>query len=128
MSYDILAFDPKAVTDADFLTWWDEQAEWAEDHSYEDPAVATPELRAFYNDMRQVFPSLGPDVPTDDDSDGNPDLAVGRAEYTFGTSLVYACFRWGAASEARTTFIALAAKHGVAVALVSDDCSILRPA
>jgi predicted XRE-type DNA-binding protein len=31
------------------------------------------------------------------------------------------------AGAARATFTALAAKHGVAVAMVSDDRSILRP-
>lgn len=34
---------------------------------------------------------------------------------------------WREASTARATFTALAAKHRVAVAMVSDDGSILRP-
>jgi hypothetical protein len=45
MSYDILAFDPEAVTDAQFPEWWEEQSEWSEDHGYDDVAVTTPSAK-----------------------------------------------------------------------------------
>lgn len=56
MTYDILAFDPGSVTDADFPVWWDKQSEWSEGHSYDDVSVTTPSLREFYNELIQTFP------------------------------------------------------------------------
>jgi hypothetical protein len=41
------------------------------------------------------------------------------SDYSIGTSLVYGAFSWSRARTARATFTALAAKHGVAVALVA---------
>lgn len=58
MSYDILAFDPAAVSDADFPAWWGVQSEWSEDHSYDDPEVTTANLRSFYNELIQTFPPM----------------------------------------------------------------------
>lgn len=49
------------------------------------------------------------------------------SDYSIGTSLVYGAFSWSQARTTRATFTALAAKHGVAVAMVSDEGSILRP-
>lgn len=58
MSYDILAFDPAAVADADFPAWWEEQSRWFEDHSYDDPEVTTANLRSFYNELIQTYPPM----------------------------------------------------------------------
>ena len=128
MSYDILAFDPAAVTDADFPAWWEAQSQWSEDHSYEDPAVTTADLRSFYHELVRDFPPLnGPDAPTDEDLRRDPELESRTASYSIGTSLVYGAFAWSQAETARATFTALAARHGVAVAVVSDDGAILRP-
>ncbi len=38
-----------------FLDWYDEQTEWEEGHGYDDPAIATPTLRAFHADLAAVF-------------------------------------------------------------------------
>ena len=56
MSYDILAFDPGSVTDADFPAWWSEQSSWSESHSYDDAAVTSPALREFYKELNLTFP------------------------------------------------------------------------
>lgn len=128
MSYDILAFNPGSVTDADFPTWWEEQAAWAEDHSYNDVAVTTMELQAFYRELIQSFPPMnGTDAPSDDELRRVPGLESRVTDYSIGTSLIYAAFAWSQAAAARTAFTALAAKHGVAVAMVSDHGSIIRP-
>ncbi|MFI8523158.1 hypothetical protein ACIGB8_01850 [Promicromonospora sukumoe] len=128
MSYDLLAFDPAAVADGDFPAWWDEQSQWSEDHSYDDPDVTTPDLRSFYDELIQAFPPMnGPDAVTDEDLRRDPELESRMTDYSIGTSLVYGTFSWSQARTARAAFTMLAAKHGVAVALVSDDGSILRP-
>jgi hypothetical protein len=128
MSYDILAFDPAAVTDDDFPTWWQVQSQWFEDHSYNIPEVTTPNLRAFYSELIQTFPPMnGPDAVTDQELDRDPELESRMTDYSIGTSLIYGAFAWSQARTGQATFTALAAKHGVAVAMVSDHGSILRP-
>jgi hypothetical protein len=128
MTYDILAFDPDSVTDADFPMWWEKQVEWSEDHSYDDAAVTTPSLRAFYRELIQTFPPMnGHGCPTDEEFDADPDVEVRLTDYSIGTSVVYGAFAWSQESRARPLFTSLAAKHGVAAVLVSDGGAILRP-
>lgn len=128
MTYDILAFDPVSVTDADFPTWWDEQTRWAENHSYNDVAVTTPSLNRFYKELIQTFPPMnGPDSATDVELDQDPDLEDRLVDYSIGTTLVYGAFAWSQEAKARSLFTSLASKYGVAVALVSDSGEILRP-
>jgi hypothetical protein len=128
VSYDILAFDPAAVADDDFPAWWQVQSQWPEGHSYDKPEVTTPNLRAFYSELIQTFPPMnGPDAVTDEDLDRDPELESRMTDYSIGTSLIYGAFAWSQARTGQAAFTALAAKHGVAVAMVSDDGSILRP-
>lgn len=128
MSYDILAFDPSAVTDADFPAWWEAQSEWTEDHSYDDPSITTANLQGFYRDLAQTFPPMnGPGAPTDDEIRQAPELESRMTDYSIGASLIYAAFAWSQADTARVAFGTLAEKHRVAVAWVSDDGSIVRP-
>ncbi|WAP50774.1 hypothetical protein OL239_12240 [Arthrobacter sp. ATA002] len=128
MTYDILAFDPDTVTDEDFPAWWEEQSSWHESHSYDDAAVTTPSLRTFYRELISVFPPMnGPDAPSNEKIDEDPDLESRLTDYTIGTAVVYAAFAWSQDGRARALFTSLASKHGVAVALFSDDIEILRP-
>ena len=128
MSYDVLVFDPAAVSDADFPAWWVEQATWSENHSYSDPAVTTPELQAFYADIHQQFPNMnGPDAPTDEELDTDPDIEDRLADYSIGNRLIYMSFPWSEGAHALTAVETIALRNGVAVARVSDDSSIQRP-
>ena len=127
MSYDILVFEPRTVTDAEFSSWWAHQSEWPEDHRYDDVVVTTPALRRFACELMRQFPPLnGPNAPTDEQIDSDPDLSSRLTDYTFGSTLVYLCFRWGQASQAQEACLRIARPHGVAVALVSDDGRIIR--
>jgi hypothetical protein len=129
MSYDILAFTPNVVTDENFLAWWGKQATWSEHHPYDDPTATTPALEAFYEELAQLFPPMnGTDAPTNVELENDPDLESRLADYSIGSDLVYASFAWTAAETAKRVFIAAATKHRVAVALVSEDGSIIRPA
>ena len=128
MSYDVLVSDPAAVSDADFPAWWVERATWSENHSYSDPAVTTPELQAFYADIHQQFPNMnGPDAPTDEELDTDPDIEDRLADYSIGTRLIYMAFPWSQAAHALTAVETIALRNGVAVARVSDNSSIQRP-
>jgi hypothetical protein len=128
MSYDILAFDSAATTDAAFSEWWDGQSQWLEDHSYDTPDVTTSALQAFYADLIRDFPPMnGPGAPTDQEIERDPSLEARLTDYSIGTQLVYAGFSWSQEQSARTRFQQLADAHGVAVAMVSDDGRIIRP-
>jgi len=56
MSYDILIFEPDAVTDEDFPQWWDRVSQWEEPHHYDSIERATPAIGAFYRDLIRAFP------------------------------------------------------------------------
>jgi hypothetical protein len=120
MSYDLFAFDPSAAASDDtLLAWYHDQAEWSEPHSYLDPAVSTPSLRAFYRDLITVFPPMnGPDAPADD-----PDADT---DYAIGTTILYACFRWSKADLAREVFIRLGQAHGVGVCEISETPAVVH--
>lgn len=121
MSYDILAFDPQATTDEGFERWWDDRSQWTEDHSYADPQVTTPALRAFYQDLIPAFPPMnGPDAPSDEQIDEDPDLDARLTDYSIGSDLLYAAASWSKAEAVRGEFERLGRLHGVAVAFVSE--------
>ncbi|MGO4205232.1 hypothetical protein AB4Z09_26545 [Rhodococcus sp. TAF43] len=130
MSYDIVAFDPSATTDSDFLGWYDLQCEWTEDHDYRDVAVTTPELRAFFRALSEVFPPLAYiDDATYEQLAADSNFQGGLTSHSIGATMIYACFSWAVADRAREVFCDLAAQHKVAVALVSDSPApqIIRP-
>jgi hypothetical protein len=119
MSYDLAVFDLKVAPSnrEEFLRWWNDQSEWSEEHTYDDPAVSTPELRGWFLEMNRVFPAMnGPyaqaERPTDDDS---------ITDYSIGRNVIYAAFRWSKAEPAYDTAVELAQKHGVGFFDVSSD-------
>ena len=129
MSYDVLVFEPAVVSDADFPAWWERQSAWSEDHSYSDPAVTTPALRAFHTDMLHYFPDLQAEVRACDalGTEPDPDRVENFADYCIGSRLIYMTFFWSRAARAITTVETVALRHGLAVARVSEDSSIQRP-
>src|SRR5579862_3553917 len=109
MSYDLMVFDPEAAPpsrDA-FMTWYREQTQWKEEHGYNDPAVSTPKLRSWFEEMIKEFPPMnGPSRSEDVDNPKNTDYSVGR-------SVIYAAFAWSEAGSAHQTMHQLAKKHKV---------------
>ena len=73
----------------EFLVWYDKETEWPEEHSYDDPAVTSPALRNWYEEMIKTFPNMnGPDAPDDelDDEDAEAHLT----DYSIGHHVIYA--------------------------------------
>lgn len=111
MSYDLMVFAADAAPAkkrAPFLDWYDAQSEWEEGHSYDDPAVSTPALRAFYEELVQAFP------PQQEDEGPGTD-------YTIGQSVIYMTFEWDKVDEAYEAVSRLAGKHAVGFFDVSSD-------
>lgn len=112
-----MVFEPAAAPAGrdEFMTWFEEQTEWSEDHGYDDPAVSSAALRAWYLDVITRFPPLnGPHANADDDSPRVTD-------YSVGTHVIYAAFAWSEAESAFATMFELAKKHRVGFFDVSDD-------
>lgn len=114
-----MVFDPNVAPrkKAEFLTWYSEQVEWKEGHSYDDPAISAPPLRDWFMEMIRTFPAMnGPHASEDVD---DPKMA----DYSVGTSVIYVGFGWPMADEAHTAMFETAKKHGLGFfnASGSDD-------
>lgn len=126
MSYDLMAFERTKAPQKrkEFLVWYDKETEWSEEHGYDDPAVTSPALRNWYEEMIKTFPNMdSPDAEVEDD-----DAEAHLTEYSIGHNVIYAAFAWSVAEEAYEKVKALAQKHGVGFYDVSnDDGDIILP-
>jgi hypothetical protein len=109
MSFHLIVFDVQASPRdrLGFLNWYKEQVRWFEDHSYDDDALATPQLRVWFSEMRQGFPALNGSYSTDDLD--NPRLT----EYKIGQHIICASFGWAEAPNGLKEMFRLATKHKV---------------
>lgn len=108
MSYDLMVFHPEAPPRerVGFMRWYYEQTKWAEGHSYNDPAVTTPELTAWFKEMIKTFPAMNGPFATDIDDNSVTDYCIGR-------DVIYVTFGWSEAERAYPLMKSLAEKHGV---------------
>lgn len=107
-----MVFDPAAAPRdrTAFLTWFEQQAEWSEGHSYNDPAVTSENLATWYAAMRGEFPNMNGPGAYDIDADGeNPRVT----DYSIGKSVIYTAFAWSQTEAAYATMRRLAAEHRV---------------
>lgn len=113
MSYDLMVFAPEAAPSKReaFLDWYDQQTEWDDDQGYDDPAVATAALQAFFAELAAEFP------PADDQA-----IDDTGTEYTIGSALIYISFLdWDKIDRAHEAVFSLAGKHGLGFFDVSSD-------
>ncbi|MBD8871203.1 hypothetical protein [Rhodanobacter sp. DHB23] len=123
MSYDLMVFDPDAAPKEreSFMSWYDKQTEWSEDHSYNDPIVTAPALQAWFREMIQFFPPMNGPLAADSDASEVTDHSIGK-------SVIYSAFAWSVAEHAYNKMRELAIKHRVGFFDVSsDDGEILFP-
>jgi hypothetical protein len=119
MSYDLMVFEPASAPEErnEFLTWYKKLTQWNEEHSYNDPAVSSPALKAWFTDMIQTFPTMnGPLAP-----DADPDDEALLTDYSVGREAIYAAFAWSKAEQAYQTMFDLAARHRVGFFNVSSQ-------
>ena len=116
MSYDLMVFALEHAPQQrePFLAWYQQQSQWKERHSYDDPQVTTPELRAWFQEMIQEFPPLdGPLAPDIEAEDFDEELEDRLTGYCIGKSVIYASFAWSEAEMAYRHVKDLAARHKV---------------
>ena len=109
MSYDLMVFEPEAVPAEhdEFLEWYSRQTKWSEDHGYDDPANTSPHLRAWFQEMVQMFPPMNKPISLDER--GGDESST--TDYAIGTDFIYASFAWSKSEAAYMTVARLAEKH-----------------
>jgi len=123
MSYYLLAFDPAAVTDAEFPAWWADQSAWEGGHDYNSPDVASPAVRAFFDELIQTFPPMNGPLAVDD---FEPESRI--TDYSIAPDFIYAAFAWSESDAAGERFAELGEKHGLAMAAFGEATPlIIRP-
>lgn len=119
MSYDLAVFDPEAAPreKAAFLAWFEQQTDWQDERTYDDPALCAPGLRAWMLDMiSEGFLAMNGPHAAPDDAD------MSRVTgYSINTSLIYADFRWSQVEAAYEAVFRLAQKHRLGFFDVSAD-------
>lgn len=119
MSYDLMVFDAAEAPKerSAFLEWYDDLTEWAEPHTYFDPVVTTPPLRAWFMEMIQAWPAMnGPFQVAFEQSD--TPMVTG---YSIGYHAIYVDFRWSVARAAYGAVFRCAGQHGVGFFDVSSE-------
>jgi hypothetical protein len=109
MSYDLMAFRPESAprTRNEFMNWFEKQARWEEEHDYNDPAIASPELQDWFHTMIKTFPALnGPYSSDDFDNDR-------LSDYCTGKEVIYVAFGWTVAEQAYSIMKKNAEEHNV---------------
>ena len=117
MSYDLMVFEPTAAPAErkEFMDWYANQTEWAEDHSYNDHAVTSEALQGWFHEMIEFFPPMNGPLASDDfDNSKLTDHCIGRG-------VIYSAFSWSIAEEAYAKMRELAIKHSVGFFDVSAE-------
>lgn len=119
MSYDLMAFNPAAAprNRADFMKWYDAQAEWGEPHSYNDPENTASPLKEWLLDFMKGFPAMNGPYAAGDDMIDDPHVT----DYSMGKDVVYCSFAWSLAEEAYRKMKESTASHQVGFFNVSAN-------
>jgi len=104
-----MVFEPDAVpaSHAEFLDWYAGQTKWGEDHSYDDPALSSANLRAWFEDMVEIFPPMNGTFAKERTAEGE----ASSSDYAIGADFIYVSFAWSEEEAAYMTVARLAEKH-----------------
>ena len=128
MSYDILIFEPAAVSDEEFPQWWEQVSQWEEPRDYDTTDGSTPAIRSFFRELIRTFPPInGPYALTDEEVDAREAEGLPIGDYVIGADFIYAGVGWSDANVFAKTVGQLAWTQRLAVAYLSEDGSIFRP-
>lgn len=109
MSYDLMVFETEsAPTDhAEFMTWYGRQTRWGEGHDYNDLALTSERLQAWFQDIIRIFPPMHRRY-AEEPSRGDE---VSSSDYAIGADFIFASFAWSNSEVAYMTVARLAEKH-----------------
>jgi len=127
MSYDLMVFTSDAAPRerSEFMKWFQHQTSWTEEHSYDDPAVSSDNLKRWFIEMIETYPSMNGPYAKDIDEDEDNYFIT---DYSIGKDVIYAAFSWSLAEQAYEKMKTLAEKHQVGFFDVSaNEGDILVP-
>ena len=131
MSYDLMVFEKSKApaTKKDFMSWYEKQTQWGEEHDYQAISVSSPSLQNWFMEMKETFPPMnGEYAPDPDLVDKDENLENHMVDYCIGRDVIYAAFSWLVADEAYELMRSLAQKHKVGFFDVSgNDGDIILP-
>jgi hypothetical protein len=109
MSYDLLVFEPDVVpaSHAEFLDWYAGQTKWGEDHGYDNPDLSSVNLRAWFEEMIQIFPPMNGRVG----KERHAEEEASSSDYAIGADFILVSFAWSEEEAAYMTVARLAEKH-----------------
>ena len=109
MSYDLMVFETESAPSdhAEFMAWYSRQTKWSEGHDYNDPALTSERLQAWFNDIIRIFPPMHGRY-LEEPSKGDE---VSSSDYAIGVDFIYASFAWSNSEVAYMTVARLAEKH-----------------
>ena len=67
------------------MNWYEQQTQWTEEHSYDDPAVSAVKLREWFLEIIQTFPALNGPLSQND----LPEDEASPTDYSVGKSVIY---------------------------------------
>ncbi|CCH31777.1 hypothetical protein ABZ816_25580 [Actinosynnema sp. NPDC047251] len=123
MTYDIAAFESADTDDDGWEAWYGDQHDYFDAHPGADVSVVSPKLQAFYRDLAVTVSAA--ERPEDGETSAEFDELVDTdpmaAIFTFGPRIVYGEHSHGQERQAVDLWLALAEKHGLAVALLGES-------
>ena len=125
MSYDLMVFRPDIApkTRPEFINWYHDQTQWAEEHSYDDPVVTSDNLKSWFIEMINSYPAMNGPYAKEEDEDNEF-----VTDYSVGKDVIYAAFSWSLAEQAYEKMKVLAEKYEVGFFDASaDNGDILFP-
>lgn len=118
MSFDLFIFErrPALKTSVEIGKYLDEFLEDEEENSDDSPENSSPAIRHWAKKMFERFPPMnGPDAPSEDEIESNPDLENRLGEYSFGAHGAFVSFAFSVAEEAVHYLQSFADEVGVGI-------------
>ena len=111
MSYDLMVFETGSVPrdHTEFMEWYGRQTKWTEGHHYNDPALTSERLQAWFQDIVRIFPPMHGHYG-EEPSQGDE---VSSSDYAIGADFIYASFAWSKSEAAYMTAARLAEKFSL---------------
>ena len=118
MSYDLFVFDPAQApkSRAAVLEWYGQLMDGDELHFLE-PTRCSPNLKDWFAGMVESFPPLNGELAPKEFPEDESILT----DYSFGPTMIYACFAWSKVEEAYKAVVDAADKARVGFCDISSE-------
>lgn len=116
MGFNLAVFDKEAapMNYDDFLAWFHEQTEYEEERDYDRVEGASPNLIAWFTEMKAHFPPMnGPYCLSEEESANFEDFEDKETDYSICSRMIYMAFAYSVAGEACEIAKSLVRKHGL---------------